>query len=136
MEEKLLIHPYISVGNIRFGMMKEEVELLFEREADTVFQDFLKRTDARWENISVKFNKKGFVNEISFVNGRYKVFYEDTDLFCGDIVKILNKKEKPFNTVGFKVYFEVGIALTGFGKNKEEKTVSIFSKELVKVWKQ
>ena len=41
-----------------------------------------------------------------------------------------------FNTVGFKVYFEVGIALTGFGKYKEAKTISIFSKELINIWKQ
>lgn len=29
MEEDLLIHPYISIGNIKFGMNEEEVKLLF-----------------------------------------------------------------------------------------------------------
>jgi hypothetical protein len=28
MEEDLLIHPYISIGNIKFGMNEEEVKLL------------------------------------------------------------------------------------------------------------
>ena len=137
MEESLLIHPYVSIGDIKFGMKKEEVELLFNKKPDTISQDYLKRTDARWNNISVKFNKKGLVNEVSFVNGKYKVFFEDIDILNDDnVVKILNKIEKPLNTVGYKVYFEIGIALTGFGRNKEEKTISIFSKELINLWKE
>ena len=136
MKNELLIYPYVSVGDIKFGMKKEDVESIFEREPDTISQDFLKRIDARWENISVKFDKKKLVNEISFTNGTYRVFYENIDIFNDDnIIKLLNKTEKPLNTVGFKVYFKVGIAFTGFGKNKEEKTVSIFSKELIDLWK-
>ena len=137
MKDELLIYPYVSVGDIKFGMKKEDVESIFDREPDTVSQDYLKRIDARWENVSIKFNKKKIVNEISFISGKYKVIYEDIDIFSNDnIIKLLNKNEKPLNTVGFKVYFEVGIALTGFGKNKEEKTVSVFSKELIDLWKK
>lgn len=137
MEEDLLIHPYISIGNIKFGMNEEEVKLLFNRNPDTIFKDCLKRTDARWDNISVKFNKKGLVNEVSFVNGQYKALFEDIDVLNdSNAIKVLNKIEKPLNTVGFKVYFKVGIALTGFGKSKEEKTISIFSKELIKIWRE
>lgn len=135
MESELLVNPYISIGDIKFGMKKEEVVQLFEREPDTSFQDCLKRTDARWENISVKFNKKGLVNEVSFVDGKYQVFFEKTNLLSKDIIEVLKKKEKPLDTVGFKVFFEVGVALCGFGRNKEEKSVSIFSKELIKIWK-
>ena len=137
MKDELLIYPYVSVGDIKFGMKKEDVESIFDREPDTVSQDYLKRIDARWDNVSIKFNKKKIVNEISFISGKYKVIYEDIDIFSNDnIIKLLNKNEKPLNTVGFKVYFEVGIALTGFGKNKEEKTVSVFSKELIDLWKK
>ncbi len=137
MEEDLLIRPYISIGNIKFGMNEEEVKFLFNRNPDIVSCDCLKRIDARWDNISVKFNRKGLVNEVSFVNGRYRVFFEDIDILNDNsAVKVLGKIEKPLNTVGFKVYFKVGIALTGFGKNKEEKTISIFSKELIKIWKE
>ena len=136
MEEDLLIHPYISIGNIKFGMNEEEGKLVFNKNPDIVLHDYLKRIDARWDNVSVKFDKKGLVNEVSFVNGRYRVLFEDIDVLNDNsIIKVLNKIEKPLNTVGFKVYFKVGIALTGFGKNKEEKTISIFSKELIKIWK-
>lgn len=137
MEEDLLIRPYISIGNIKFGMNEEEVKLLFNRNPDIVSRDCLKRIDARWDNISVNFNRKGLVNEVSFVNGRYRVFFEDIDVLNDNsVVKALSKIENSLNTVGFKVYFKVGIALTGFGKNKEEKTISIFSKELIKIWKE
>lgn len=136
MEEDLLIHPYISIGNIKFGMNEEEVKLLFNNNPDIVLHDYLKRTDARWDNISVKFDKKGLVNEVSFIKGRYRAFFDDIDLFNdNNTIKTLNKIEKPLNTMGFKVYFKIEIALTGFGKNKEEKTISIFSKELIKIWK-
>lgn len=136
MEEDLLIHPYISIGNIKFGMNEEEVKLLFNNNPDIVLHDYLKRTDARWDNISVKFDKKGLVNEVSFIKGRYRAFFDDIDLFNdNNTIKTLNKIEKPLNTMGFKVYFKIGIALTGFSKNKEEKTISIFSKELIKIWK-
>lgn len=136
MEEDLLIHPYISIGNIKFGMNEEEVKLLFNNNPDIVLHDYLKRTDARWDNISVKFDKKRLVNEVSFIKGRYRAFFDDIDLFNdNNTIKTLNKIEKPLNTMGFKVYFKIGIALTGFGKNKEEKTISIFSKELIKIWK-
>ena len=133
----LLIHPYISVGDIRFGMKREDIELLFDKEPDTVLQDYLKRIDLRWENISIKLNRKGLVNEVSLINGKYKAIYKDLDVLTDDnIMKILNKIEKPLNTVGYKVYFEAGIALTGFGRNNEEKTVSVFAKELIKLWKE
>lgn len=136
MEEDLLIHPYISIGNIKFGMNEEEVKLLFNNNPDIVLHDYLKRTDARWDNISVKFDKKGLVNEVSFIKGRYRAFFDDIDLFNdNNTIKTLNKIEKPLNTMGFKVYFKIGIAVTRFGKNKEEKTISIFSKELIKIWK-
>ncbi len=137
MDDNWIINPYVSIGDIKFGMKKEEVELLFNKKPDIVSQDYLKRTDARWDNISVKFNKKGLANEVSFVNGKYRVFFEDIDILNDDdAMKILNKIEKPLNTVGYKVYFATGIALTGFGKNKEEKTISIFSKELINLWKE
>jgi hypothetical protein len=47
----------------------------------------------------------------------------------------LTRLEKPLNTLGFKVFFNFGIAVTGFSKNKESKSISVFSKELVKDWK-
>lgn len=106
MEEDLLIHPYISIGNIKFGMNEEEVKLLFNNNPDIVLHDYLKRTDARWDNISVKFDKKGLVNEVSFIKGRYRAFFDDIDLFNdNNTIKTLNKIEKPLNTMGFKVYF-------------------------------
>lgn len=39
-------------------MNEEEVKLLFNNNPDIVLHDYLKRTDARWDNISVKFVKR------------------------------------------------------------------------------
>ena len=137
MKEDLLIQPYVSVGDIRFGMKMEDVKRLFNKEPDIKSRDYLKRIDVCWENISIKFDKKGFVNEVSFINGKYKAIYEGIDVLNdNNIINLLNKIEKPLNTVGYKVYFKAGVALTGFGKNKEEKTISVFSSELIDLWKE
>ena len=138
MNNEFKINPYESVGDIRFGMAKDEIMALFGKEPDNISFDYLQRTNMMWDNISIKLNAKELVNDISFVDSKYKIFYKDISVMegSGALIKLLNKTEKPLNTVGFKVYFAVGIALTGFGKSKEDKTISVFSKELIKLWKE
>lgn len=43
--------------------------------------------------------------------------------------------EKPFERLGFKVYFSLGITITGFSDNEEATTVNIFSSDLKDKWK-
>ena len=136
MNKEYKIEPYISVGDIRFGMTEEEVELLFGRKPDQVYIDFLKRENLIWGDVSVKLNKKKLVEEVSFA-GTVNVFYEGVNILKDSTVtKVLNRIEKPLSSVGFKIYPSLGIAITGFSKKPEVKTVSVFSKELLKEWKK
>jgi hypothetical protein len=136
MNKEYEIEPYISVGDIKFGMTREEVELLFGQKPDYVDIGFLKKENLIWGNVSVKLNKKSLVEEVSFM-GTLNVFYEGINILNDSTVtKVLNRIEKPLSAVGFKIYPSIGIALTGFSKKPENKTVSVFSKGLLKEWKK
>jgi hypothetical protein len=133
-----VIIPYQSVGKIVFGMAKSEIEDIFGKSPDYVDIGFLGKTNMKWGNVTVVINKKGIVDEviISF-SDMLHVFLNDIDLLNDPIVaKKLNKVDKPENAMGTKVYYKLGIAMTGIGKTKDDKTVSIFSKELIKQWKK
>lgn len=131
---KCVISSFSSVGEIFFTMNKSQLLSVFGREPDTEYKDYLKRTDLRWDNISVKLDKRGRVNEVSFVEGKYKPYFNNMYLFDDGAASELNKIEKPHNTVGFKVYITLGISLCGFGRKKDDKAVSCFSKSLIKEW--
>lgn len=137
MKEKFEVIPYKSIGKIKFGMTINDLEELFGRNPDLNYKDpNLKRTNLRWDNIAIKLNKQGKVDEVSFVEGENKIFLEGKNILEDPkAMEHLNNNEKPLNTVGFKVYFKFGLAVTGFSKKKDDKSVSIFSKELIDVWK-
>lgn len=127
--------PYISVGDIKFGMTKTDLVNVFSKEPDLISVSFSKRTTLEWGTIKVRLNKKGLVDEVSFIDD-CSVLYDGMDIFNDPkTIKELTKREKPYNTVGFKVFFEFGIAITGFSTKKDYKSLSVFSKELINAWK-
>lgn len=127
--------PYVSVGEIKFGMTKTELMKIFSKEPNFTSISFSKRTTLDWDSIKVRLNKKGLVDEVSFIEG-YSIIYNGLDILNDSkAIKELSKKEKPYSSVGFKVFFEFGIAVTGFSKKKDHKALSVFSKELIKTWK-
>ena len=132
--EEFKIEPYVGVGKINFGMSKAEIKTLIGNPViETI--GFLGFTEFQYKKFTIRFNKKGMVNEISFLSD-VLVMINDIDIFNNpNSIKELTRLEKPLNTLGFKVFFNFGIAVTGFSKNKENKSISVFSKELVKDWK-
>lgn len=138
METTFLVTPFNYVGKIVFGMGKIEIENLFGKAPDYINVGFLGKINMSWGDITVKINKRGIVDEVTFgASGEMHLLLNDIDLLKDpQVMKKLNRIEKPDNIVGFKVYYSLGIAITGTGKSKEERTVSVFSKELVKQWKK
>ena len=54
---RFTLEPYISVGDIKFGMSREEIEGLFEEKPIFEHVDFLKRQHLGWHRFSVIFKK-------------------------------------------------------------------------------
>ncbi|WP_441899868.1 hypothetical protein [Pedobacter psychrotolerans] len=136
LNQEFNIVPYQSVGPIRFGMSRKEIETLFGKPQKEI-KDMLERSELIYGDLSIKLAKKSGVNEVSFSKDpSINLTYNDLNIFqTEDIIKKLDQIEKPFNTVGFKVFFEIGLALTGFSKKKDDKTASVFAKELIALWK-
>lgn len=136
LNQEFIIVPYQSMGAIRFGMSRKDVEILFGKPQKEI-KDTLERTELIYEDVSIKQAKKSGVNEVSFNENQFiNLTYHDLNIFkTEDIIEKLKQVEKPFNSVCFKVFFEIGLALTGFSKKKDDKTASIFAKELIALWK-
>ena len=117
-------------------MSRKEIETLFGKPQKEI-KDMLERSELIYGDLSIKLAKKSGVNEVSFSkNPSINLTYNDLNIFqTEDIIKKIDQIEKPFNTVGFKVFFEIGLALTGFSKKKDDKTASVFAKELIALWK-
>jgi len=136
MNKNFEIISYVGVGEIKFGMSMEQLKSIFNCPPEIEYYDpVMKVTKLTWYNINVRLNSKKEVEEISFSEGAFRPVYNNNDLLADpDLAKNLGKTEKPLNTVGFKVSFESGIAITGFSKKKDDKSVTVFAKQLIADW--
>lgn len=127
------IEPYIGAGPIKFGMTKAAVAKILGKPEHSG-KISMGRTDERRGAVAIRYNKKGKVDEISFLDTVF-VTFEEQDLFNSPKgLKFLETKEKPIDKYGFKIFFGLGVAVTGISKKKEEKTISVFAKELEPLW--
>jgi len=126
--------PFKSVGPIEFGCTKDA---LLEIMGKPDYIDKTTYTDIRWKNLAVKLNKKDVVTEISFIKGELKVFFDNIDMLNEPhLDKMLGKLDSPEERLGFKVYYSLGISITGFSKPKEAVAITFFTKDLLKWWKK
>ncbi|HSC69489.1 MAG TPA: hypothetical protein VLC79_17485 [Cellvibrio sp.] len=125
------ISPYKGADPIFFGMSSQEVESILGSPEDK-YIDFLERNVEIRDDIFIKYNKKGLVNEITCSPG-VDVLLNGTNIFKNkEALSILESLDTPEDSMGFKTFFKLGISLTGFSKKKESKTISVFSKEMKK----
>ena len=135
MQNEFIVVPYRSVGLIEFGMNKSIVEAILYKPNRIIKKK--ERTNMIWKNLSVKFDKNDLVNEVSFIDGEYRVFYNGIDLLSEPFLdKILDKIDISFEKLGFKVYFSLGFAITGFSGFEDDKAINIFSKDIKERWKK
>lgn len=132
---RFILEPYKSVGDIKFGMSIAEVKALFEDAPIAENKSFRGGIHLLWKDVSVIFNKKGQVEEITFSLGyNNEVIWNDIDILNDkQVVRKLNKMEDAPLTLDTRVYFSIGIALIGKGK---DRVVSVFSKSCEKRWKR
>lgn len=134
MKRSFEITPYESVGPINFGMSRAELEKILGK-PDSV--DIDRTTDLRWSNLTARLNSKQTLYEMSFIKGPFKVYFNDQELLNErHLDKVLGKIEDPLERLGFKVYFSLGIAITGFSKVVDAKALTVFSKDQKRWWKK
>ena len=101
-----IFEPYLSVGNIKFGMNRNEIENLFIEKPLFETIDFRNRIHLGWNDFSILLNKKNLVAEVTFTPGESnRVLCNDIDILNdSNIIKKLNKYETPIKGRGVKLY--------------------------------
>lgn len=134
--EKFAILPYQGAGSIRFGMSPSEIKGLIGA-PDQVSTNHLKqRVEFRsFMNVAYtpSMDQHSVLTHIGFGRQMEMVLIEDVNLFKDDPIGVLNRlmlvDSRPMTYLGFVVFFELGIALTGFHDNDvSQKAVTVFEK--------
>jgi hypothetical protein len=123
------IQPYVEVGGVRFGMTPSEVEAAIGAATRITTNSLGERDEVR-RGLSVRYDKRlGRVAEIA-IHKSEQAIYRGIDLFrASDPLRILAQDDpNPLESLGFVVFFGLGLALTGFHDNDEsQKAVTAFS---------
>ncbi|AYN04384.1 hypothetical protein [Flavobacterium sp. 140616W15] len=137
MKEELNIIPFVSVGEIKFGMTKEEVFELMGEANDLINDLIMNEVRAYYDDFVLVFIRKRLVDfrfssETNLEN--VKIFINNIDLVnTNNIINVLSSlsNSKPSEEVkGYINFYGLGICLGGFGKRKinSGKEIRVFSK--------
>jgi len=86
-----IIEPFVSVGNIKFDMTRDDIIELFGKKHDQELCHWDKRKNIFYSNIHIKINQKGVVNEIIFYEGENELTFGGKNLYKDkNIIKLLS----------------------------------------------
>ena len=125
-----ILQPYVGTNLVTFEMTPHQVEMAIGRPQE-VGQNSLGERDENRGNVSVRYSLlDNKVCEISFLPSskllfKGKLLFEEMDL----IDWLMTFDPKPYEFVGFLIFFELGITVTGFHESDEsQKAITIFRK--------
>ena len=128
---KLVIDPYVGVLPLKFGMKPKETIKLLGKPTHVDTNHYGNRIQNH-PLISLGFSEHEELDEVVVSPGCELVF-RDKDLFrVRDPIKYLRKFDsKPYLWVGFVVFYEIGIRVSGFhDKDESQKAIGVISKGL------
>jgi hypothetical protein len=124
------ITPYKSVGPIRLGMSADELTAAIG-EPVKVFRNRLGEMDYKYHGFRVALSPKdGTVVEIGLVP-EIEVVLDGVNIFSSSdsFEKLVKKDGDPYEHLGFMIFLNLGITMTGFHDNDEsQKAVTVFAK--------
>jgi hypothetical protein len=121
--------PYVGALPIMFGMGPLEVATLVgpaDTVGDTCHDD---REEVRGPLMIRYSSQSSQVVEIAFLPSA-TLLYKGVDLFTkADVIRFLAQYDRPLEIVGFVVFMNLGITMTGFHDNDaSQKAIVAFSK--------
>jgi hypothetical protein len=129
------IIPFVSVGEIQFGMAKDNILKLFESEP-IIDKDFLNKIHLKWDFISIILNKEGLASEITISESDNEIIYCGKNLFKNKkIIKVFDEMEEPIINYGYRIYVNTGIGFVDWNR-KRNRVITIFAKEMIKEYKK
>ena len=127
--QRMEIIPNIGVGQIRFGMAREEVISILGPAEDSGKNSEGEVSDD-WPLMSVRYSKN--TDEVVEIALRHEsgVIYNGRTYVLGDelLEELLKSDSSPQLCLGFLLFLDLGIALTGVHDNDSEQlALSVFS---------
>jgi len=124
-----IIDPFVSVGNIKFDMTRDDIIDIFGKKPDQELRHWDKRNNIFYSNIHIKINQNGVANEIVFYKGENELILEGKNLFKDKkIIKLLSINEEPIRTSDKILFKNLGILFYNF-EDKKEKRISVLSRK-------
>ncbi len=122
--------PYVGTLPIRFGMTPAQVEQIVGPPAQ-VGQNFLGERDEQRGGVNVRYSKTATsVVEVSLLPAM-QLLLDSRDLFRerDPIQTILQYDPNPFEWVGFIIFLEIGLAITGYhDDDASQRAITAFCK--------
>ena len=132
--EHFEIISYSGCGNIKFGMTPAEVESELGA-PDQVSENYLnQRVEFRsFMNVAYSNGDEPRLNHIGFGRQMEAVTYKELKLFKEDPFTVLKELARsdshPYVYLGFVVFLDLGITLTGFhDEDESQKAIALFEK--------
>lgn len=135
-DEHFVIRPFEGAGAINFGMSPSNVAALIG-DPDQISTNHLKQRVEFRSFMNVAYatdsGKNLIVNHIGFGRQMQEVLFENANLFRDDprdVLRALTLADRnPMIYLGFVVFLNLGVALTGFHDNDiSQKAVSVFER--------
>ena len=125
---EFVLQPYVGAIPVTFEMSPADVQQLLGSPA-RIETNGLGEREEEWhdekdwrDSVTVRYSKiDGKVEEIAFLPAA-KLIYQGHDLFRDEgVIDFLSQYDIPYEIVGFVVFLELGITVTGFHDNDESQ---------------
>jgi hypothetical protein len=130
--QKYVITPYIGVDSLKFWMKPKEVETIIGQ-PDSVSINHLKQRVEFRSFMNIAYSPDEHENLVHFGFGRQMVDlnYKNIFLFTEEakiaLQKLIDEDHQPFLYLGFVVFLNLGMTLTGFhDEDISQKAVTLF----------
>jgi hypothetical protein len=126
----LLVKPYDSIGSIRLGMSTNELVALLGQ-PKKIIKNHRQELDYQYVGYSIRVSpdeekvvEVGVRPEISVELMGIKIFEDPNAL-----EKLVEKDGQPYEFVGFLIFTNLGITVSGFhDKDESQKAITVFQK--------
>jgi hypothetical protein len=129
---KFEIKPFSGSGDVTFGMTPSDVEQILGAPDQTSANHLGQRVEFRsFMNVAYTTDQPTRLCHLGFGRQMEMVTFGEINFFKDDAIKVLKKlieiDDKPQIYLGFVVFLQLGITLTGFHDNDpSQKAVTVF----------
>jgi len=139
-KESFELVPHIGAGKICFGMTPQEIEKIYGAADSVTFNHLKQKVELRsFMNLGYSPGSAEALSHIGFGRQMKNIRFKDNNLFLDNesviLAKLVAEDGNPLTCLGFIVFFNLGITLTGFhDQNVSQKALTMFPRGAWDKW--